>query len=100
MASRTDEVVSVPVDANAGIGESFVATVERNVVIDLSLVVFYKLLDPSKVCFFFHRKNKNQIALSLDSCRIERANCRQQGFDVSRVIADARRVHSASRTVA
>ena len=37
-------MMPVPIDADAGISKPLVATVKRNVVVDLSFIVFDKLL--------------------------------------------------------
>ena len=67
-------MVAIPVDADAGVGESFVATVERDVVINLAFVIFCVLPSAGHAGFFVSREKKNEIAFGLDVCGIECAN--------------------------
>src|SRR5215213_8236792 len=89
MAARTNEVMAVPVDPDAGVRESFVPAIERDVVINLGLVVFRVLFGAAHPGFFVGGKQKDQIAFGLDLCRVERANRGEQRFDVSRIVANA-----------
>src|SRR4026207_1002419 len=95
MTTWADEVVAIPVDPDSGVREPFITTVKRDVVIDLALVLLHKLFGAPQTRFFLDRKNKNQITLCFDGCRIKSANHRQQRFNVARVVSDSRRVHSA-----
>ena len=73
MAARPNEVMPVPIDTYAGIGESFVTAVERDVVIDLAFILFCEMFGAGQARFFISRKDKNQIALSLNLGVIEGA---------------------------
>ena len=75
MTSRSYEVMTVPIDANARVGKTLIAAVECYVVIDLAFVVFSELPGACKSGFLIRRKNKNQVSLCFDSGLVEGANC-------------------------
>src|SRR6185436_17176363 len=95
VTTRANEMVPVPVDADAGIGKTFITTVERDVVIDLALVRLSKLPGAAHRSFLFDSKYKNQIAFGLNFARVQRPDGRQQSFDIARVVANARSKDSA-----
>src|SRR5207244_12131566 len=53
------------------------------------------LLHAFEAALFFNGEDKNQIALRLDPCFVQRADRGEQCFDVSRIVADSGRVHFA-----
>src|SRR5215813_1375557 len=87
--------MTVPIDANAGVGESFVPSIERNVVIDFSLVLVGEVPCTGQARLFISGKDKNQIAFGLDLSAIKRTHRSQQSLDVSRVIANTRTINPA-----
>ena len=66
MTARPDEVMAIPVDADSRIGEAFVTTIQRDVLIDLILVFFRVGLGAVHGRLFLNGKDENQIALCLD----------------------------------
>ena len=86
--------MAIPVDSNAGVSESFVAAVERDVVIDLAFVSFV-VFGAGHSRFFVGREEKDEIAFGFDLRGVERANRREQRFNVARVVADAGGVDSS-----
>src|ERR1043166_2836021 len=89
MAAWSDETMAVPVDADARVSKTFVATVERDVVINLAFVIFRIPLRAGHTGFFVSREDENEIALRLDLRCIEGANSCEQRFDVACVVADS-----------
>src|ERR1051326_236890 len=89
MTAWSNEMVAVPVDADAGVSKTFVATVERDVVINLVFVIFRILLRAGHAGFFVSREDENEITLRLDLRCIEGANSCEQRFDVACVVADS-----------
>ena len=96
----SNEVMAIPVDADAGVSESFVTAVERDVVIHLAFVLFRILLRAGHSGFFVGGEQENEIAFGFDLGGVECANRCEQCFDVARVVADAGRINATSRTVA
>ena len=95
MAAGPDEVMPIPVDANAGVSESFITAVERNVVIYLRLIFIDVSFHASECGFFLDREDEHQIAFRLNFRFIQGANRRQQRLDVAGVVANAGCVDSA-----
>src|SRR5207253_9609842 len=87
-----DKMMAIPVDADSRISEPFVAAVERDVLIDLALVLLDISLHAFKGRLFFDRENENQVAFGFDFRFIKRPDRRQQRLDVARVVANAGRV--------
>src|SRR5689334_9959137 len=95
MAAGTDEVVAIPVDADARISKPFVTAIERDVLINLSFVRVDISLHSFEGRLFFDRKHEYEIAFRFDFRRVQRANRRQQGFNIPRVVANSRRINLA-----
>src|SRR5687767_5109502 len=81
--------MAVPVDSNAGVRETFVTAVESDVVVHLSFVIFRILLGAAHSGLFVCSEQKDEVAPGCYFCRVERPNRGEQGFDVSRVVANA-----------
>src|SRR5689334_25032315 len=88
-------MMAVPVDADAGVGESLVTAVERDIVINLAFVIFRILLRAGHAGFFVSGEDEHEIALGFDLRGVERAERGEQGFDVARVVADTGSVNAA-----
>src|SRR4030095_7701057 len=93
MAARSDEMMFVPVDSNTAVIQSFISSIERNILADPILVLRYEMLYSSKRCFLFNRKNKYEVCSCFDACLIKRSYRSQERLDVASVIAYAGRVH-------
>src|SRR5262245_1613431 len=92
MAAWSNEVVAIPIDSDAGISESFVTTVKRNVVIHFAFVIFRILLRACHSSFFVSGEHEDEIAFGFDLRGVEGANRREQRLDVARIVANARRI--------
>src|SRR5687768_3605674 len=95
MAAWSNKMMPIPVDADSGIRESFITAVKRDVVINFAFVFLRVVLRARHARFFVGGEKENEIAFGLDVCGVERANGGEQCFDISRVIANARRVDAA-----
>src|SRR5215217_5781375 len=91
----SNEVMAVPVDADARVSETFVTTVERDVVINLAFVIFRILLRAGHAGFFVSGEEENEVAFGFDLSRVERAKRCEQGFDVACVVADSGSINTA-----
>src|ERR1051325_3882291 len=87
-------MVAIPVDADAGVRESFVTAVERDVVINLAFVIFRILLRAGHAGFLVGHEDEHEIAFGVDLRGVERTNGGEQGFDVTRVVADSGSVNT------
>src|SRR5215831_2554463 len=85
--------MAIPVDADAGVSESFIAAVQRDILVDLFLVLIYIIADAVERGLFLDRENENQIAPSFDLRFVQGANRGQQSLDVPGIVADPRRVN-------
>src|SRR4030095_6292905 len=94
MTAQSDKVMTIPIDANAGVGEPLVTAIQRDVVVHLALVVFSVLLGTGHSGFLVSCEKKDQVAPGLDLGGIKRANRSQERFDVAGVVAHARRIHT------
>src|SRR6266478_5084887 len=90
MPARSNEVMLVPVYADATVVQSFVASVERHVLTDAILVICNELLHAAKRRLFFDGEHEDQVGLCLDSSFIERADRSQDRFYVASVVSDSR----------
>src|SRR5438045_1762023 len=84
--------MAIPVNSNTGVGESLVAAVERDVVINLTLVVLRVLLRARHSRLFVRSEQKDQIAFRFYLRDVEGADSREQCFDVTRVVANPRSI--------
>ncbi len=87
--------MAVPVDPDAGVGESFVAAIERDVIIDFAFVVFCKLFRARHSGFFVSGEEKDDVALGFYVGCVECADGGEQRFDISRIVADARGINTS-----
>src|SRR5215510_11576743 len=95
MPARADEVMAIPVDANARISKSLVTAIERDVLIDLSFVLIEITFHAIECRLFFNCEDEDKVAFGFDLRLVQRSNRREQGSDVARVITNSRRVNSA-----
>src|SRR5215510_3409309 len=86
--------MAIPIDANTRVGEAFVTTVERNVLIDPALVRIDIAFDALESSLFLNRKHKDQIAFGPELGLVQRANGSQQCFDIAGVVSNPGRVNS------
>src|SRR6201988_5452776 len=84
--------MTVPVDPDAGVGESFITSIPSDVVIHFAFVVFCELFGARHPSFFLGRKDKHKITFRLDLCSIKCADCCQQRLDISSVVTYAGRI--------
>src|SRR5215213_9259240 len=86
--------MAIPVDPDAGVSESLVTAVKRDVVIHFAFVIFRILLRASHSGFFVSRKQEDESAFGFDFGGVECADGCEQRFDVARVIANAWRINT------
>ena len=95
MTAGPDEMEFVPVDADASEGKPLIAAVESYVLPDPRFVLLDEVGGSVERGFLFDRKSYDQIRFGSDSGMIKSSKRRQQSFDVSCVVANARGVDFA-----
>src|SRR6266446_5806350 len=88
MTAGPDEMMTIPVDADAGVGETLETTVKRDVVIYPGFIFIHISLHAFECGFFLDREDEYQIAFGLDFGFIQGANRGQQRLDIPRVVAN------------
>src|ERR1700748_2380418 len=82
----------VPVDADAAVCESLVSPVERDVMIYSRLVLAHERLDALEGRLLLDCEEEDDVGSGLSPSAAERANHREHGLDVARVVPYAGRV--------
>src|SRR5437762_429923 len=89
MPTRADEVMLIPVDADAAVIQPLVSSVQRDILSDAILVLGDEMLHSTERCFFFDGEYKNKICLRFDPGFIERADRGEYCLDVAGIVSNS-----------
>src|SRR6476646_8266440 len=89
MPSRADEVMLIPVDADAAVVQPLVSSIQRDILSDASFVLGDEMFHSAERRFFFNGEYKNKIGLRFDSRFIKCTDRSEYRFNVASVVSDS-----------